>query len=191
MSSKTKNWTEEDFRRELRHIDEHVKKTQGIELVGAELDITYSQTAVHVLGRYYPREKKFRFSLAFFNSDIPEACAIDVIRHEYAHYYNDVVFGVESGHGKTFKAACKIVGANPKTYYNPAFEKAERLREESLSRTYNSSVSVGQEVEHPVYGAGIVVSLENRRDSALLTVDFGKHGVKKIDEIWLRENGLI
>nr|DAZ69548.1 MAG TPA: transposase [Caudoviricetes sp.] len=46
-------------------------------------------------------------------SDVPEACAIDVIRHEYAHYYADVVMGYNHGHGALFKAACHIVGANP------------------------------------------------------------------------------
>jgi len=41
MSSVTKLWTEDDFRKELRRLDLHVKKTRGISLVGAELDIEY------------------------------------------------------------------------------------------------------------------------------------------------------
>ena len=91
MSSITKSWAEEDFRKELRRLDEMVKRSQGIDLVGAELDIEFSRAGC-TLGTYYPKEKKFKFSLLFFNSDVPKACAIDVIRHEYAHYYNDVVF---------------------------------------------------------------------------------------------------
>lgn len=51
--------------------------------MGAELDIEFSRARC-TLGMYYPKEKKFKFSLLFFNSDVPEACAIDVIRHEYA-----------------------------------------------------------------------------------------------------------
>lgn len=93
MSSITKNWSEEDFRKELRRLDELVKRSQGIDLVGAELDIEFSRARC-TLGTYCPKEKKFKFSLLFFNSDVPEACAIDVIRHEYAHYYNDVVLGL-------------------------------------------------------------------------------------------------
>ena len=41
MSSITKNWAEKDFRKELRRLDEMVKRSQGIDLVGAELDIEY------------------------------------------------------------------------------------------------------------------------------------------------------
>ena len=93
MSSITKEWNEEDFRKELRRLDQYVKRSQGVDLVGGELDIEYSERARCTLGMYYPKEKKFKFSLLFFNSDVPEACAIDVIRHEYAHYYADVVMG--------------------------------------------------------------------------------------------------
>lgn len=110
MSSITKEWNEEDFREELRRLDQYVKRSQGIDLVGGELDIEYSERARYTLGMYYPKEKKFKFSLLFFNSDVPEACAIDVIRHEYAHYYADVVMGYSHGHGSLFKTACRIVG---------------------------------------------------------------------------------
>ncbi|MBQ2881651.1 MAG: SprT-like domain-containing protein, partial [Clostridia bacterium] len=115
MSSITKRWTEEDFRRELRKIDKHVRETQGIDLSGAELEITFSERARCRLGYYSHVKRMFNFSLAFFNSNVPEESAIDVIRHEYAHYYNHVVNG-QYGHGVYFKSACRIVGANPRTY---------------------------------------------------------------------------
>lgn len=191
MSSVTKNWTEEDFRKELRRLDQYVKKTQGITLVGAELDITYSERAKCTLGVYYSKEKKFRFSLAFFNSDVPEACTIDVIRHEYAHYYNDVVFGISHGHGAQFKAACRIVGANPSTYYSKKFEDWARKKEVRDSIVYESSVTIGQKVLHPSFEEGTVVSIENKKTTVLLTVDFDEYGIKIIDEVWLRENGVI
>ena len=108
MSSITKNWTEQDFRREWRQIDLYVKKTKGLDLKGAELDIIFSEKARCNLGMYYGQERKFRFSLPFFNSNVPEACAIDVIRHEYAHFYNHVVFG-HFGHSASFKTCCKKV----------------------------------------------------------------------------------
>lgn len=190
MSSITKNWTEEDFRRELRRLDLHVKKTQGIDLVGSELDIIFSERATRTLGVYYGKEKKFSFSLQFFNSDVPEACAIDVIRHEYAHYYNHVVFG-KFGHGYHFKVSCQIVGANPNTYYSRSFEKFARKREEVSTKTYNSNLRKGNTVLHPVYGEGRIVSVDNKRLTALLTIDFGENGKKVIDEVWLRKNGAV
>lgn len=191
MSSVTKLWTEDDFRIELRRLDLHVKKTRGISLVGAELDIEYSDRAKCTLGMYYPKEKKFRFSLLFFNSDVPEACAIDVIRHEYAHYYADVVMGYSHGHGALFKAACHIVGANPSTYYSKAFEASARKKEEWDARTYDSAVKEEQLVLHPQFGEGNVLLINKLRDTALLKIDFGKYGIRIIDETWLKNNGVV
>lgn len=190
MSSITKNWAEEDFRKELRRLDEMVKRSQGIDLVGAELDIEFSRARC-TLGMYYPKEKKFKFSLLFFNSDVPEACAIDIIRHEYAHYYNDVVFGINHGHGARFKAACRIVGAHPSTYYSKEFESSARKKEEWDAREYKSNLKVGQRIRHPFFGSGVISAVENKKDSALLTIDFGDKGVRIIDEIWLKKNGLV
>lgn len=190
MSSITKNWTEEDFRKELRRLDQHVRKTKGIELVGAELDITFSERAKCRLGAYYYNENKFNFSLLFFNSDVPESCAIDVIRHEYAHYYTHVVFG-KRGHGAHFKAACRIVGANPSTYYSEKFESFARQKEERDAIVYESIAVVGQNVVHPAFGKGTVLKVDGKKTTALLTVDFGATGKKIIDERWLSSNGTV
>lgn len=190
MSSITKNWTEEDFRKELRRLDQKVKKEQGIELLGAALDIEFSR-AQGTLGVYYPKEKKFRFSLRFFNSDVPEECAIDVIRHEYAHYYNDVVFGINHGHGAQFKVSCQIVGALPSTYYSREYESLSRKKEEWAVREYKSEIKIGQQIYHPLFGAGVVSAIDNKKDSALLTIDFADKGVRIIDENWLKKKGLI
>lgn len=188
MSSKTKIWTVDDFRRELKLIDDLVREKQGITLTGAELDIEFSNSK-RVLGCYYIREMKFRFSADFFNSSVPEACALDVIRHEYAHYYTHVVFGVEGGHGPYFKAACKIVGAMPSTYYSPFAENMARIRENERAKTYSSKLKTGQTVVHPKYGKGRISAIENGRTTALLTVDFDESGERKIDEVWLLKNG--
>ena len=65
MSSVTKLWTEDDFRKELRRIDLHLKKTRGISRVGAELDIEYSDRAKCTLGVYYPKEKSSDYHCLF------------------------------------------------------------------------------------------------------------------------------
>lgn len=191
MSSITKNWTEVDFRRELRKIDRHIKETQGLDLGGAKLDIVCSTRVKRALGTYYPRDKKFRFSLSFFNSDVPESCAIDVIRHEYAHYYTDVVMKAKCDHGPAFKTACRIVGANPSTYYSRTFEENERKKEAYNAQRYVSAVKVGTRITHPVFGEGLVLCVENSNTSAILTVDFKKVGLKKLDELWLRKCGAV
>jgi predicted SprT family Zn-dependent metalloprotease len=189
LSSITKSWTEEDFRKELRRLDQLVKQSQGIELVGAELDIEFSQ-AKRTYGMYYPNGPKFKFSLFFFNSNVPEACAIDVIRHEYAHYYAHAVFGT-CAHDSHFKTACRIVGAMPRRCYSKEFEKMAREKEAREMVVYESTVKIGQKVRHPFFREGVVVSVEIKKNTALLTVDFGALGRKVLDEIWLKNNGLI
>ncbi len=190
MSSKTRNWTEADFRRELKRIDDLVKEKKNIELVGSQLDIEFSKTT-RVLALYNGCQMKFRFSLAFFNSDVPEACAIDVIRHEYAHYYAHVVLGHLGGHGAHFKAACKVVGAVPSTYYTKMFEETERNREDQASKEYISKLSIGQYVKHPAFGRGIITEIDNQKTTAVLSIDFPGKGIKQIDELWLRKRGCI
>lgn len=190
MSSITKNWTEADFRRELRKIDEHVKKKYGLDLMGGELEIALSERSSCVLGSYSPREKKFRFSLPFFNKDVPEESAVGVIKHEYAHYLTDVLYG-SCAHNGEFKAACQMVDTNPNTTYSKLHEKYARKREERKAKIYNSRVFVGQTVTHPKYGKGTVVYVKANNDSALLTVEFPDVGTKTIDELWLREHGNI
>ena len=190
MSSKTKNWTEEDFRKELRRLDAMVQEKQGITLVGAEFEIQFMNTR-RTLGYYYPTQKRFRFSLPFFNSDVPENCALDVIRHEYAHYYAHAVYGYRGVHGKPFKEACIAVGANPETYYSLAYERRQREREENAAKIYQSSLCAGQQIVHPFFGKETILEIKNRRDGAALTVFFPEKGEKTLDEQWLCKNGKI
>ena len=57
---------------------------------------------------------------------MPDAGVIDVIRHEYAHYYVDAVSldkyiahsSRERSHGADWKWACRMVGAVPKGCYD-------------------------------------------------------------------------
>lgn len=190
MSSKTKNWTEEDFRAELKRIDDFVRVKHGIDLCGSELEIGFSNSH-RTLGVYYSGDMRFVFSLAFFNSNVPEECAIDVIRHEYAHYYTHAVFGIRGGHGAYFKAACKAVGAIPHTYYSRFAEEMARTREWEKACVYSGKLKEGDAVTHPKYGNGIVISSESGRSSALLTVEFEAVGEKKIDECWILKFGKV
>jgi hypothetical protein len=110
-------WTEDKFREAIKNLD---KKTG---LNGAALKIIIGR-GKRVLGSYNTKGV-FRFSSDFFNSpDFLDAAKIDIIRHEYAHYYDDVVnlsfwiTPVHSIHGNDFKYACLMVGADPLRVYN-------------------------------------------------------------------------
>lgn len=95
MSNKV--WDEERIREEFKKLD----SITGLH--GADLPITFGK-AKHTLGCFYidtinKKPKKFHFSLFYFgNPKWSEASALDVIRHEYAHYM-DYMFNGNSSHG--------------------------------------------------------------------------------------------
>jgi predicted SprT family Zn-dependent metalloprotease len=121
MSTITKTWTEEKIRSIIRKLDE---KTG---LNGAALPIAFNSYG-WFLGYYdYMEPKAFGFNRKFFNDPATkEAEVIDVIRHEYAHYYVDVADLAhyighsrrETSHGTDWKWACKMVGAVPTRCHN-------------------------------------------------------------------------
>lgn len=131
MSTLTKIWTEEKIRNIIRHLDE---KTG---LNGASLPIKLASHG-NALGYYqYVGEKMFGFKPKFFNDpNTKEAAAIDVIRHEYAHYYVDVTGiskfftrkGSSRNHNTDWKWACKMVGANPNSYYQPEYFESKNWK---------------------------------------------------------------
>ena len=119
ISTLTKLWTAEDFRRAIACLD---AKTG---LHGADLAIRLTQRRSS-LGLYFP-SKYLQFSLYFFNDPtFPESAAIDVIRHEYAHLYDDVAQlrrwiptpASRRHHGPDWKFACEMVGARSERLYD-------------------------------------------------------------------------
>jgi predicted SprT family Zn-dependent metalloprotease len=112
---------EAHYRSIIRKLDE---KTG---LNGAALPIAFNSYG-WFLGHYrYVEPKAFGFNRKFFNdSTTGEAEVIDVIRHEYAHYYVDVAHleryighsRRETSHGDDWKWACKMVGADPTRCHN-------------------------------------------------------------------------
>ena len=122
MSVLTEKWTEDKIRYIIRKLDE---KTG---LNGLALPIRFTRGMCR-LGyfRYYPEDKnEFGFSLTFLNDpETPESAAVDLIRHEYAHYYVKASrlhryynsFSYRHGHGSDWTWACKLVKAVPNAIY--------------------------------------------------------------------------
>ena len=122
MSTITEIWTEDKIRFIIRKLDE---KTG---LNGAALPIAFKCTG-RTLGEYRHKPKAFRFNRKFFDTpSTGEAEVINVIRHEYAHYYVDAAYlaqyighsGRERSHGDDWKWACRMVGALPVRCHNKA-----------------------------------------------------------------------
>ena len=123
MSTFTKKWSEDKIRTIIHRLD---KKTG---LNGASLPISFSSYG-WFLGQYrYVEPKAFSFNRKFFDDPCTtEAEVIDVIRHEYAHYYVDVAnldryighSKRETSHGADWKWTCKMIGADPTRCHNAA-----------------------------------------------------------------------
>lgn len=142
MSSITKEWDEIKIQWVIRNLD---RKTG---LNGAEIPIVLANHA-GALGCYqFVNGEKFWFKPSFiYNSDTPEAAVVDLIRHEYAHYYVhaaqlDKYIGHskrETSHGKDWKWACKMVGAIPERCYDPKSLKGINWTIEEAEAAYRAT----------------------------------------------------
>lgn len=139
MSTLTAVWTEDKIRSIIRKLDE---KT---DLNGAALPIKLASHG-NALGYYqYVGENKFGFKPNFFNDpNTKEAEAVDVIRHEYAHYYVDATNisryftrkGSSRGHNTDWKWACKMVGADPTSYHRKEIFEDKNWTENDAMEAY-------------------------------------------------------
>ena len=141
MSTLTKTWTAEKIRAIIRKLDE---KTG---LNGASLPIKLENHG-NALGYYrYFGEKQFGFKPKYLNNpNTKESEVIDVIRHEYAHYYVDVTGiskyftrkGSSKGHNIDWKWACKMVGANPNSYHQSEYFSDKNWNTNEALAAYNA-----------------------------------------------------
>lgn len=126
-------WNEEMIRKEFARLD-------GITgLKGSELPIEFNESE-RALGSFRivnNQPASFCFSRKYFESDEFAAnSGYEVIRHEYAHYFNFMIHGSDCGqpHGKKWKACARMVGARPEAYFrssqNEAYLKIEKKAEE-------------------------------------------------------------
>lgn len=189
LSTKTKVWTEELIQNELRCLDKLVYKKKGIILEGAAIPIKFENRKTR-LGYFsiYEPEFCFGFSLYYFNDDaMPEEVCLDVIRHEYAHYYAYVVF-CTVGHNKPWRAACQVVGASPSRCYTTQFRDYKKRIEDKQNRIYTNLLNVGVRLLHRRYGEGTIQEIKIYRDVAVETVVFDSGLIKKLDEAWIIDN---
>ena len=138
---------------------------------------------------------------------------LDLYKHEYAHYmqYNYSIpkeYEWQPGiHGSAWKYCCSLVGAAPTPYYkagealmehnyekvlkNPIHDKTVPMRdtyrrEKKYQNDKNSVVQyeVGEVVNHPKFGTGIVEKIEQLTGSVRLHIRFEEES-KMIDQKWL------
>ena len=175
-------WTEHAIREELAKLD---KKTG---LCGAKLPIRLNR-AKNTLGSFSSADGgSFQFSNYYFQDpNWPVEEALDTIRHEYAHYMEFTLYG-HGGHGPTWKLCCDEIGAVPVRCYNA--ERAEHYRqkhleEEKLSQHYDT-YKVGDQIEHPRFGTGVIIDIFGESITRGVTIAFAEDvGIKKLGLAWV------
>lgn len=177
----TAEWNEESIRKEIARLD---VKTG---LKGARLPISFMNSK-RTLGQYLNSDKgAFRFSNHYFKDpDWPAEAALDVIRHEYAHYMNHMFYG-KSGHGSSWKRCCMETGALPFRYYDEkraTYYQQKHQREAEISSHYDS-FHEGNVIEHPFYGSGTIKKITGQDLNRRVVVEFSNASEKTLGIAWV------
>ncbi len=180
-------WTEERIREEMRRLD---KKTG---LHGADLPIEFFRGR-SLLGQYCLTEDKgFRFSVTYLDDpNWSEQSALDLIRHEYAHYMDHVLNGTVRPpfHGTKWKACCSSIGGRPIRCYDAEVEMGYKKRSVTAASTAirYGAYEVGKSIVHPTFGRGMIVAANGEGPARILDVKFEGVGVKRLGTAWVDKN---
>lgn len=178
-------WSKDAIRQEIRRLD-------GITgLKGADVTVRLYEER-EPLGYFTfidPVRMTFGFSSTRFEDPkFTQAEALDVIRHEYAHYMEYVIYGESTDHGENWKACCRKIGARPQNFYTEEWKELARTRDKAVQeRTRLDGFSVGTHIRHPEFGEGKVENVQRFPTMTLISVRFGDT-VKVLDVDWARKN---
>lgn len=138
---------------------------------------------------------------------------LDLFKHEYAHYMRVNLpipkeYTWQPGiHGSAWKYCCSLIGAVPTPYYkagetlmprnyekalkNPIHDKTIPLRdtyrrelEYQKQKNRKIQYQVGEKINHPKFGEGMIETIHQTANSVKLHICF-RDGVKVIDQKWL------
>ena len=182
-------WDEARIRDEMKRLDE---KTG---LNGAALPILFNNSKV-TLGCFYfigDQARKFEFSNHYFQDpDFPTEEALDIIRHEYAHYMDQVLYG-NSGHSITRKQGCTQIGAAPlRIFHHDRIDYWNKKHEKERHENHRiDQLAPGTVLRHSYFGHGTVLSTKGEGLHRVLQIDFPKVGQKTLGASWVLEHCLI
>lgn len=179
-------WTKEKIREEMIRLDRITN------LKGSELPVTFNK-AKRTLGSFNyishngTEEMYFKFSHQFYQDpEVPDYLKIDVIRHEYAHYMDLILFGNFS-HGVTWKYCCGEVGAMPVRFADvQRIKRKERDRKKLL--LHYDEYSPGSIIIHPKFGYGIIENISGEGVGRRVEVKFVDGSRKILSLQWVDNN---
>ena len=180
-------WDEPMIRYELEKLDE----ITGLE--GSSLKIQFiNGYSKDFLAQYHCicGNRFFLFNNKYFsNVDFPVNDALDVIRHEYAHYMNDMIYH-NYEHDYTWKICCRLIGACPLEFYKEGSAKYfyELYQKEKTIWPEYEKYKVADLILHPQYGLGIISSIDGPVFSRRIDVDFESGISKRLGLSWVHNN---
>lgn len=189
MKSKKKKpqlrWSKDAIRQEIGRLD------QRTGLNGSDITVCLYDER-EPLGCFTfidPVRMTFGFSSTRFEDPkFTEAEALDVIRHEYAHYMEYRLYGESTDHGPNWKACCRKIGARPQNFYTQEWKDLARTRDKAAQeRNRLDGFSVGKKISHPSFGEGVVEGVQRTASMTLITVAF-PGCTKVLDVNWARQN---
>ena len=142
---------------------------------------------------YCPSEKKFRFSLRWFEDPgWTEQSAIDTIRHEYAHYMDHMLndHTRPPHHGPKWKACCRAIGAIPERLYREEDERQFKKKNMEAASTAIrcGACEIGISIVHPTFGKGMIVGANGEGPARIIDVRFPEIGIKRLGAEWADKN---
>lgn len=121
----------QDVENEYRRLD------QILGINTSEIQITYCKGTSR--GGYCEirNGKPWRIALNKVLFECPENEFYDVIRHEYAHAANAILYG-KRGHNETWKEICRKIGSTPLAHVPESYELHKRLEAITTARRQNN-----------------------------------------------------
>ena len=124
-------WSRERIRAELSRLDD----ITGLKGANVTVRLYEEREPLGLFTFIGPVRMTFGFSSPRFEDPkFTQAEALDVIRHEYAHYMEYALFGESTDHGPNWQNCCRRIGARPQTFYTSEWaELARGLEKPGLS----------------------------------------------------------
>lgn len=178
-------WSRERIRAELSRLDD----ITGLKGANVTVRLYEEREPLGLFTFIDPVRMTFGFSSPRFEDPkFTQAEALDVIRHEYAHYMEYALFGESTDHGPNWQNCCRRIGARPQTFYTSEWaELARGLEKRRAERTQLDGFTPGKQITHPSFGVGIVETVERYPTMSMVTVRF-ESGSRKLDVNWARQN---
>lgn len=185
VKRKQLKWSKDRIREEIRRLDE---KT-GLDSSKVTIRLYEAPEPLGCFTFINPIRMTFGFSATRFEeAGFTVAEALDIIRHEYAHFMEYRLYGISSDHGPDWQECCRKIGARPVKMHTKEFKQdIRRAERERVQRTRVDGYREGRQVRHPTFGEGIVEKIDQKENITILTIRFGET-LKKLDIDWVRKH---